>query len=132
VNHNATSVYRIDVPTNAAVTPQVYGIDLSSVVSVLALNPCKGDDVLDLCCAPGLSSLTKSACDNIILAEVLTFVIYARRLGAKLCFIADCLVDPDDGKVHGTVTGVDIRRDRLEVCRGLVRAAVFSRTLTQT
>ena len=42
---------------------QLYGIDVSSGAAVVALDPRPGEDVLDLCCAPG----------------------------AKLCAIADCM-----------------------------------------
>lgn len=32
---------------------QIYGIDVASAVAVLALNPKPGENILDLCCAPG-------------------------------------------------------------------------------
>lgn len=39
--------------TKAYRSGQVYGIDASSCAAVVALDPRPGDDVLDLCCAPG-------------------------------------------------------------------------------
>jgi 16S rRNA C967 or C1407 C5-methylase (RsmB/RsmF family) len=36
-----------------ASSEQIYGIDASSGAAVVALDPQPGDNVLDLCCAPG-------------------------------------------------------------------------------
>ncbi|EKU22180.1 s-adenosyl-l-methionine-dependent methyltransferase domain-containing protein [Nannochloropsis gaditana CCMP526] len=65
---------------------KVYGMDVASGVAVWALGPRPGDNVLDLCCCPGL----------------------------KLCMVAE--------QMHhtGTITGVDISRGRLTVCRQIL------------
>lgn len=80
------------VPSNVKIagcaayqTGQLYGIDVSSGAAVAALDAKPGDDVLDLCCAPG----------------------------AKLCAIADCM------QQSGTLTGVDVNKERLAACRTL-------------
>ncbi|KAJ1918686.1 hypothetical protein IWQ60_007438 [Tieghemiomyces parasiticus] len=83
----------------------LYGIDVTSGIAVLALEVQPGDHVLDLCCAPG----------------------------AKLCMLAD-LIRPrgigegrssstghDARNGGGTVTGVDVSEARLATCRSLVR-----------
>ncbi|KAI8819845.1 S-adenosyl-L-methionine-dependent methyltransferase [Fimicolochytrium jonesii] len=68
---------------------RIYGIDISSGVAVHALDVQPNDNVLDVCCAPGM----------------------------KLCNIAD--LQGRDGL--GTVTGVDISKDRLATCKNLLK-----------
>jgi len=66
---------------------KIYGIDLSSGIVVSALDPLPGDEILDLCCAPG----------------------------GKLCMISDRM------KGQGSITGVDIDKNRLSSCRNLCK-----------
>lgn len=40
--------------TNAFISGRVYGMDSSSGAAVAALDPHPGENVLDLCCAPGM------------------------------------------------------------------------------
>jgi len=76
---------------------KLFGIDLASAFAVHALSLSNGMHVLDLCCAPG----------------------------AKLCMIAEETVDQSSNtgeeKRSGTVTGVDVARQRLNTCRNLIR-----------
>lgn len=88
--------YKIQ-PTKAYKNGQVYGIDLASGVAVYCLGLKETDHVLDLCAAPG----------------------------AKLCLIADLIAQKKNknsqkGK-QGTVTGVDISTQRLNVTHNLVQ-----------
>lgn len=84
----------------------IYGIDLASAFAVHALNLKPGHHALDLCCAPG----------------------------AKLCMMAETVANNAHSKAKndrtnhnhnkqatGSVTGVDIARQRLNVCRNLIR-----------
>ncbi|KAJ2795096.1 hypothetical protein H4S07_006573 [Coemansia furcata] len=71
-------------------------MDVSSGIAALALSVEPGDNVLDLCCAPG----------------------------AKLLLLADLLENhrSHDGVVlRGTVTGVDISPHRAATCRSLIK-----------
>ncbi|KAJ2847955.1 hypothetical protein IWW36_003577 [Coemansia brasiliensis] len=74
----------------------IMGIDISSGVAAMSLDVRPGDNVLDLCCAPG----------------------------AKLLFLAE-LLEPHNGKeaanTCGTVTGVDVSLHRMATCRSLVK-----------
>lgn len=72
----------------------LYGIDLSSAAVVLALNPQKTDNILDLCCSPG----------------------------SKLCFTADLMKEKENGvfEKEGSLTGVDINEKRLQICRSIL------------
>ena len=65
---------------------KLYGMDLSSGASVLALQLEPNDSVADLCCAPG----------------------------AKLLFINDLLE-------RGSITGIDVSHERLNVTRALLK-----------
>ncbi|KAJ2831473.1 hypothetical protein GGI24_001567 [Coemansia furcata] len=74
----------------------IVGMDVSSGIAALALSVEPGDNVLDLCCAPG----------------------------AKLLLLADLLENhrSHDGVVlRGTVTGVDISPHRAATCRSLIK-----------
>jgi len=64
----------------------IYGMDASSGAAILALDPQPGDNILDICCAPG----------------------------TKLCMISDLM------KGQGSLTGVDISRNRLGICKTLL------------
>lgn len=85
-------------------------MDITSAIAVHALSLERGDQVLDLCCAPG----------------------------AKMCLISDHLnvlettTNKDDSTINntiattcdkawGTVTGVDISRTRMATARALLR-----------
>ncbi|KAI9091239.1 S-adenosyl-L-methionine-dependent methyltransferase [Phlyctochytrium arcticum] len=70
-------------------TGKIYGMCVSSGLAVHALDVQMDDNVLDLCCAPGM----------------------------KLCYIADKL--GRGGK--GTVTGVDICKERAQVVKSIMR-----------
>jgi hypothetical protein len=78
---------------------QIFGIDIASGACVAAMQICRGDNVLDLCCAPG----------------------------AKLCMISDLISDtqqaeaaePTEAKL-GCVVGVDISEQRLATCKTMV------------
>ncbi|KAJ1963000.1 hypothetical protein GGI12_002308 [Dipsacomyces acuminosporus] len=70
----------------------IVGIDVSSGIAALSLSAKPGDNVLDLCCAPG----------------------------AKLIYIAELLNNQTD-KPKGTVTGVDISQHRAATCRSLIK-----------
>eukprot|EP01135_Chromosphaera_perkinsii_P003715 Nk52_evm33s252 gene=Nk52_evmTU33s252 len=70
---------------------KIYGIDVSSGAAVAILNPQKGDHCLDLCCSPG----------------------------AKLSMIANMACCKKKGV--GSVTGVDISRERLASCKTVVQ-----------
>lgn len=69
----------------------VYGIDSSSALSVIALDPREGESFLDLCCAPG----------------------------AKLSFLSDYLKYNVGAKEY-YITGVDISLQRLYICKSLI------------
>ncbi|KAI9143944.1 S-adenosyl-L-methionine-dependent methyltransferase, partial [Paraphysoderma sedebokerense] len=71
---------------------KIFGIDISSAVAVKALGPESDDHVLDLCCAPG----------------------------AKLLMISN-LQETGNRRGQGTVTGVDISKERLSICRSLLK-----------
>ncbi|KAJ2742965.1 hypothetical protein GGI20_004098 [Coemansia sp. BCRC 34301] len=78
----------------------IVGMDVSSGIAALALSVEPGDNVLDLCCAPG----------------------------AKLLLLADLLDNSHEDKPsetepapRGTVTGVDISLHRAATCRSLIR-----------
>ncbi|KAF2071419.1 hypothetical protein CYY_007263 [Polysphondylium violaceum] len=64
----------------------IYGMDASSGAAILALDPKPGDNILDICCAPG----------------------------TKLCMISDLM------NGQGSLTGVDISRPRLGICKTLL------------
>ncbi|KAJ9053451.1 hypothetical protein DSO57_1024069 [Entomophthora muscae] len=72
-------------------------MDFSSGAAVLALGVEKGDQILELCCAPG----------------------------AKLCFMSDLLAIKERGCDKefrsGNITGVDIAEHRLFTCRSLIK-----------
>ncbi|KAJ1852279.1 hypothetical protein GGH12_005442 [Coemansia sp. RSA 1822] len=70
----------------------IIGMDVSSGIAALSLSVEPGDNVLDLCCAPG----------------------------AKLLLIAE-LLSITAGVSHGTVTGVDISPHRISTCRSLIK-----------
>lgn len=70
----------------------LYGIDLSSAATVIALDVHSHHHVLDLCCAPG----------------------------AKLAMISDIMFMKNPNPT-GTVTGVDISNSRLSICRTLCK-----------
>ncbi|KAI8321699.1 S-adenosyl-L-methionine-dependent methyltransferase, partial [Martensiomyces pterosporus] len=70
----------------------IVGIDVSSGIAALSLSVTPGENVLDLCCAPG----------------------------AKLIFIAE-LLNNSTSSAKGTVTGVDISPHRAATCRSLVK-----------
>ncbi|KAJ2406536.1 hypothetical protein H4218_002701 [Coemansia sp. IMI 209128] len=70
----------------------IVGMDVSSGIAALALSVEPGDNVLDLCCAPG----------------------------AKLLLLSD-LLDNHSAAQRGTVTGVDISPHRAATCRSLVK-----------
>ncbi|KAI8054994.1 S-adenosyl-L-methionine-dependent methyltransferase [Syncephalis plumigaleata] len=81
---------------------KLFGMDITSAIAVHALSLEQGDQVLDLCCAPG----------------------------AKMCLIADHLslletttttTETTSDKAFGTVTGVDISRTRMATARALLR-----------
>ncbi|KAI9594074.1 S-adenosyl-L-methionine-dependent methyltransferase [Syncephalis fuscata] len=80
---------------------KIFGIDITSAIAVNALSLISGDQVLDLCCAPG----------------------------AKLCYISDQLshlesIPVTEEGTHqrwGTVTGVDISPQRMANTRALLR-----------
>ncbi|KAJ2670445.1 hypothetical protein GGH99_006257 [Coemansia sp. RSA 1285] len=75
----------------------IVGMDLSSGIAALALSVSPGDNVLDLCCAPG----------------------------AKLLFLAEmlhndrCNTGESDNIARGSVTGIDISAHRAATCRSL-------------
>ncbi|KAJ2607865.1 hypothetical protein EV177_005285 [Coemansia sp. RSA 1804] len=77
----------------------IVGMDLSSGIAALALSVSPGDNVLDLCCAPG----------------------------AKLLFLAEmlhndrCNTGESDNIARGSVTGIDISAHRAATCRSLVK-----------
>ncbi|KAJ2096619.1 hypothetical protein GGI16_004801 [Coemansia sp. S142-1] len=71
----------------------IVGMDVSSGIAALALSVEPGDNVLDLCCAPG----------------------------AKLLLLADLLDNHQKGVKRGTVTGVDISPHRAATCKSLVK-----------
>ncbi|KAJ2085516.1 hypothetical protein IW140_002006 [Coemansia sp. RSA 1813] len=77
----------------------IVGMDVSSGIAVFALSVAPGDNVLDLCCAPG----------------------------AKLLLLADmlnndaCGTNESEPSVKGSVTGVDISAHRAATCRSLVK-----------
>lgn len=73
---------------------KVYGIDLSSAATVVALDVSPEHHVLDLCCAPG----------------------------AKLAMISDTMYIKNGHKEYsGTITGVDISSQRLSICRTICK-----------
>ncbi|KAJ2835279.1 hypothetical protein J3B01_003622 [Coemansia erecta] len=76
----------------AYVAGDIIGMDVSSGIAALSLSVEPGDNVLDLCCAPG----------------------------AKLLLLAELLAI-DAGVSHGTVTGVDISPHRIATCRSLIK-----------
>ncbi|KAJ2487306.1 hypothetical protein IWW37_005305 [Coemansia sp. RSA 2050] len=76
----------------AYINGDIVGMDVSSGIAALALSVEPGDNVLDLCCAPG----------------------------AKLLLLAD-LLDGHKATQRGTVTGVDISPHRAATCRSLVK-----------
>ncbi|KAJ2228421.1 hypothetical protein H4R99_006190 [Coemansia sp. RSA 1722] len=71
---------------------QIVGIDVSSGIAVLALSVEPGDNVLDLCCAPG----------------------------AKLLYLAELVASKEGSNKKGSVTGVDIAPHRAATCRGII------------
>lgn len=74
----------------------IHGMDISSALAVKALEIHPNDHVLDLCCAPG----------------------------AKLVYIAlilESMNSSGDLRKSGSVTGVDISKNRLATCRALIR-----------
>lgn len=80
------------------------GMDLASGLCALVVDPQCGEDVLDLCCAPGAKF------------EFLCELQLRSALAAatsEACAMA----------VVGTVTGVDLAEHRLQKCRKRVRAA---------
>ncbi|KAJ3331727.1 hypothetical protein HDU76_002390 [Blyttiomyces sp. JEL0837] len=79
------------VNCKAYIQGDIYGMDISSGVAVHALDIQPNDHVLDLCCAPG----------------------------GKMCLMGDLQGDSID--VVGTVTGVDISRQRIYTCKSLLR-----------
>jgi 16S rRNA C967 or C1407 C5-methylase (RsmB/RsmF family) len=105
IEEPGTTFYRLPASTPIFSLPSyneahIYGIDLSSACVVLALDPQPEDHVADICCAPG----------------------------AKTSFIADLMVsrgaqrdgkDPSSYALCGSVTAVDISRDRLGATRTL-------------
>ncbi|KAJ2280717.1 hypothetical protein EV176_000869, partial [Coemansia sp. RSA 451] len=76
----------------AYVAGDIIGMDVSSGIAALSLSVEPGDNVLDLCCAPG----------------------------AKLLLLAELLAI-NAGVSHGTVTGVDISPHRIATCRSLIK-----------
>ncbi|KAJ1894856.1 hypothetical protein LPJ66_004940 [Kickxella alabastrina] len=74
---------------NASACGDIVGMDVSSAIAALALSVSPGDNVLDLCCAPG----------------------------AKLLFLAE-LLDASGAceSKRGSVTGVDIAAHRVATC----------------
>lgn len=84
---------------------QIYGIDAASIAAVLALAPAKGDQILDLCCAPG----------------------------GKTALIADILWMHDrlapDVLSHSVVTGVDVNAARLQIARSVVKVHPSGKTV---
>lgn len=75
----------------------IAGIDLSSAYVVYSLNPKPNEDILELCCAPG----------------------------AKLCYSADKM-EINQSNSKGSLTGVDISKDRLNICRNLLKKYGYS------
>ncbi|KNE67060.1 hypothetical protein AMAG_12135 [Allomyces macrogynus ATCC 38327] len=71
----------------------VLGMDASSSLAAHALSLTPSDHVLDLCCAPG----------------------------AKLVYLAQALHGTQSVPFEGTVTGVDVSKDRLATCRSLLK-----------
>ncbi|KAI9503727.1 S-adenosyl-L-methionine-dependent methyltransferase [Coemansia spiralis] len=79
----------------------IIGMDVSSGIAALALSVAPGDNVLDLCCAPGTKLL--------LLAEMLNN--------------PKCNTDsePSIDSLKGSVTGVDISAHRAATCRSLIK-----------
>ncbi|KAI9472801.1 S-adenosyl-L-methionine-dependent methyltransferase [Coemansia mojavensis] len=71
---------------------EIMGIDISSGIAAMSLDVEPGNNILDLCCAPG----------------------------AKLLLLAD-LLELEKADACGTVTGVDVSRHRMATCRSLVK-----------
>lgn len=69
----------------------LYGIDSSSALSVMALDPKENETFLDICCAPG----------------------------AKLSFLADYLTDYIKTK-NFRIVGIDNSKNRLAICRNII------------
>jgi len=86
----------------------IYGMDLASGVSVLALDPQSGEHVLDLCCAPG----NKLA----MLADLMH-----QRANVAANATNDGKVDASSSLNFGSVTGVDWNYQRLAAARTLIR-----------
>ncbi|KAJ2455918.1 hypothetical protein GGF42_003349 [Coemansia sp. RSA 2424] len=85
----------------------IVGMDVSSGIAALALSVEPGDNVLDLCCAPGAKLL--------LLADLLD-----NRHESK----SSEILGPEakaKSELRGTVTGVDISPHRAATCRSLVK-----------
>ncbi|KAJ2452151.1 hypothetical protein EV183_003133 [Coemansia sp. RSA 2336] len=95
---NINGFVRIDNPDiklnqlEAYKAGEIMGIDISSGIAALSLDIEPGNNILDLCCAPG----------------------------AKLLLLAE-LLGLDRATKYGTVTGVDISKHRMATCRSLVK-----------
>ncbi|KAJ1800850.1 hypothetical protein LPJ59_000759 [Coemansia sp. RSA 2399] len=86
---------------HAYTSGDIVGMDVSSGIAALALSVAPGDNVLDICCAPGAKLL--------LLAEMLNNDDMRATNELVSCVRA------------GTVTGVDISAHRAATCRSLVK-----------
>ncbi|GAB5370824.1 hypothetical protein AAMO2058_001526400 [Amorphochlora amoebiformis] len=93
----------------------IFGIDLASALAVAALDLHKGLHVLDLCCAPGAKLC--------MIAEVVADQTSSRKneFSANSEKVRRNSMKISDSESFGSVTGVDIGRERLNTCRNLMR-----------
>jgi 16S rRNA C967 or C1407 C5-methylase (RsmB/RsmF family) len=111
IQEPGTTFFRLPASTPVSSLPayssaHIYGIDLSSACVVLALDPQPDEHIADVCCAPG----------------------------AKTSFIVDLMVargalragkQPNEFELKGSVTAIDVSRDRLGATRSLLAKFVL-------
>lgn len=98
----------------------LYGLELSSALAVKALDPKKGERVLDLCCCPGAKLL--------YIADLMTSSVGSSPKeketegpnGKEEGDASDPAHKGDKGEMTGIIHGVDINPSRLAICRSLL------------